>query len=411
MAPSYDSDPFRYLRGRAKGRTGLRSPMNVQGGGGPTFLRNMATRCRVPAARSVGAGFTPFMARHMHYARGNIINPALVFPNWYVTTANTDTVSGAALTLTASIEYPIGVFTQVTFGGLSSVLVASGDNAVSDAIMLVIPDGALFGVRSYGTTASGTVVYFGADTVIGDCMEFGASASDKTMGGTITPSSAPPNSITYGPVAIVAMTSRKSVFLYGDSRVQGMAAFNGTAQGDKGEFEPSFGASVGYLNGATGGTTTPSFTAITAAKRIALVQAYCSHVICNYGINDLVAGASAATLKTRLEVSRALFTGMPFYLSTIPPKTTSTDGWITVVNQTADPVSNGPRITHNTTLRSGGFTTIAGYFDVTSAVESSLNSGLWGAGYCYNDGGGLHESAAGVAAIVAFGAVNPNVLT
>jgi hypothetical protein len=90
-------------------------------------------------------------------------------------------------------------------------------------------------------------------------------------------------------------------------------------------------------------------------------------------LRDLDRGRPAAR-SFRASDTHALFPGQKICQTTSTPRTSSTDNWVTVANQTA--IGNpANRVTFNTSLRAGvsGMNVL---IDTTSEVESSLNSGL-----------------------------------
>jgi hypothetical protein len=96
------------------------------------------------------------------------------------------------------------------------------------------------------------------------------------------------------------------------------------------------------------------------------------------------------------------------WLATVAPRTTSTDNWATVANQT--PVTGeAQRVAYNTSLRTSPPSWVAGIFDVAAQVESSLNSGAWkatGTAFGYT-ADGIHETTAGNLLIQNSAIINP----
>lgn len=354
------------------------------------YLGLVASRCAVPDARAA-SGSTPFMSRKGHFARSRLRNPALVFANWYNAGA-AETGSGSAQTIKASIEYPAGTFTVVTFGGSATGNMATGDTLVSDQVAVDIPAGAQFWSRCFVTSAA-AIVYETSGSYPGDGFE-NSGATDKTTSGTVTQGS----TAGYGPVAIIDYTTRASVAIIGDSKTRLVTGIGNTWAGEFGEIAPSLGRTIACMNlGRSGEAATGFITAHT--KRVALA-AYCSHVVCNYGINDLTIGGSSASVQASLTTIRGYFT-QPFFQGTIAPVSTSTDSWVTTANQTTV-ASNANRVAVNTWLRAGNLGD--GIFDIAGVVESSLNSGIWAAGYTSD---GTHENLIGLYAIANGAAVSP----
>jgi len=115
------------------------------GGGGATpFLGLVATRCRMTQQTS---GFASAMYRSSHTSTDAITSLKLVFPNFQL--GNPDTSNAAVMTITASIEFPAGTFTQVKFGGSASGTIPDFGLVTSDFVNVSIPNATQFWVRFF----------------------------------------------------------------------------------------------------------------------------------------------------------------------------------------------------------------------------------------------------------------------
>lgn len=364
-----------------------------------------ATNCgRAPAKNFAGA--SPMMNRTRHIARAAVTSVQVMFPNWLVNWTASSYVeagNGGTATITAGIEYN-GTTVQVLWSGSPSTTIASGgQSALSDAVSISIPAGAVFFVRSYYVNASGILSATGTnipdanstaaeDQANGEDLWFGAGCVDITTStGAITSGGSNGVGLIYGPVAIVSTVDDSfcSWLLIGDSRCQGIRDAYTGASGDKGETARAVGTAWGYTNVGVPGDRASAFIA-SHTNREAL-KAYCSHVLCEYGINDVV-GDSAATVKTNLETIGGYFTGKQKYQSTLPPKNlVSSDSWATTAGQTIDS-RNTERVTLNNSIRAG-LTGFNGYFEIADVLESARDSGKWAVNgspnYLTNDG--IHE--------------------
>lgn len=342
------------------------------------------------------------MTRTRHVALQDVNWLQVGFPNWL---ADAENPVGGAATITAAIEYPVGTFTQLKFSGSASGTIPDQSFVLTDRLPVSIPSGATFYVRSYYTNAAGICYNSkGCNTSAGEHCTFAASGVvDQTMGGTITDTSA---GVGYGPCAILSAATVPSFAVIGDSRAVGINdTYSGTATG-LGEITRSIGDSYAYINVAI-----PSSTAATMAgagrssNKYKLAQ-YCTHVICQYGINDF-SSSTAATLEGNIQTLHSLLAGKPFYVCTVAPKSSSTDSFATTTNQTPDAVSNSRRTSYNAWVRAntGGF---SGFIEIADQVESARDSGVWKAPSYTTDG--LHESQTAAVAIQSSGAVNPAAL-
>lgn len=384
-----------------------------------SYVGQVATKCRIPVNRSTSN--LQANARTHHVAREHISSLKIELPNWYWTRGGTLTEAngGGNITYTASIEYPAGTFTQVKWSGATSVVVASGNSALSDFVTVSIPNGDSFWVRSYAVAATAIVFTDGnsgfpqRDGANGEVYEYAASGiTDKTMGGTIVDNGAATAPI-FSPTAIVSNTVRPSVLIIGDSRDWG---FNDTydSSGDLGDLARSIGPTWGYINAGCAGDTFSGF--ITAhTKRVALAT-YVSHVIIGDAINGLRAGGSgqnktAATVLGELQTVLGYFSTKRCYTSTCGgPNSTSTDNFATTANQTVN--TNSAQITaYNDAIRAGVANSV-GFFEIADQVESARNSGKWWVTGVANatTADGLHSIQSGYLRIKNSAAIDPSIL-
>lgn len=338
------------------------------------------------------------MSRSLHRMQEDVSWVQLVFPCWQ----DNEQVVGANATITASVEYPAGVFTQATFAGSASGTILDGNHATTDRVYVNIPSGVDFFVRSYFTNSVGIVYNARAGlTTLGEAATYAASGVvDQTMSGTVSATGGASGNILYGPIAIVSHSKRKSVALIGDSRVQGPNdTVNATAQHHIGEQARSFGDSYAYMNLGVSGTRASQFASNTS-KVVQLAKAYATHVVGNFGIND-IGSQTAAQCLANVQMVRTLI-GLPYFHTTVAPRSTSTDAWATTVNQTTH-ATNAVRLTLNGLLRAvpAGF---SGVFELADVVESARDSGLWKVNYTAD---GLHENQAAFEAIRDSGVIPP----
>lgn len=360
------------------------------------YLGQVATNCKV--LTNIDVSDTALMSRSPHYSTDSITSLQLVFANWYWDDFPTKTElgSGGNMTAAASIEYPVGTFTQVLFGGLTtSAAVASGNNLISDSVAVSIPANTQFWVRCYMTYAAGIIYQSGAtfasvgtydptnNTVLngssgGHAMTYTAP-TNQTMGGTVTATVAGNNGPSYVPLAIIANTRVPSVALLGDSicdsRYDKYDADNTIGFG---RYLAHLTTKVGFIQLSGEGETVANQKA-NFVKRGAMVQ-YCSHVWQQGGVNDLTAAvgnATAATLEANLTGAGGLLTvyapNTPCYATTIIPPTTSTDSWATTANQTVDG-NSAQRVIFNNDMRAVP-APYAGCIEFADILESARDSG------------------------------------
>jgi lysophospholipase L1-like esterase len=330
---------------------------------------------------------------------------------------------GADATIQAAIEYPLGgTIYPLLFSGSSSGVVKDYSTLLSDLLTITIPSGATFAVREYrvcgaggGTPYANTLAI---DTIDGDCYQYGSSVANLVNN---VGSFSSTGTVFYKPVAIFGTTTLPSYALLGDSRVEG---YSDTSNGNLhiGEFERTVGLTRAFTNFGVGGDQIGSImwgngNAVVQfgqafAQRAAIIRKFCTHILCNYGVNDMFSSsaASAGGLISYITAIRREFPAHYWYQSIPMGEATSTDNFITVGNQSlANPTAETQRRLYANALRAGALGTLVdGVFDTASVVESSPNSGLWkvpggGGGYTID---GVHCLAAGYQLIQTSGVIN-----
>lgn len=374
------------------------------------YLGQVATRSNIPSLLNVA--YQQIGSRRFHIARDDISSLQIAFPNWISNNTVNEAGSGGTAVFTASIEYPLNTFTQVKWSGsATSPTVADGTTSpLSDPVSVSIPNGATFWIRVYGQFSVAVVFNSLANSAYsagGDKIEYAASSiTDKTMGGTIATGS---TGLTFGACLILAQTKRSSFLILGDSRNKGGASSPGVdtadASGDLGETARSIGAGFGYINCGTASESQQSF--LTNNSRRTAFGKYVSHVINNGSINDLINNRTALQLQADVAAVAALFPRPTYIQTTIGPRTTSTDGWTTLANQTVTSLE-AQRVAYNTVLRNGQIPGVNKVADVADAIESSRNSGLIavGPGATSYSPDGLHWVQSGCLAIAASKTLN-----
>jgi hypothetical protein len=325
----------------------------------------------------------------------------VVFAAWGLQGDVGENSPGSNTSITAALEYPSGTYQQITFSGSATGTITSGSNITSDRINNPPPKGAAFWIRAWASCSAGASYHYGinVNTALGESCNCATTVTDVTMGGAITNV----GNFSFRPLAIIGPTNMPSVGIFGDSRNVGIydAYANGTY--DIGEIGRSIGLKLPYISvGATGDSAAVYNS--NHAKR-ATVLPWLSHFICEYGVNDLADGNSAATTEANLQTLWASL-GKPHrtYQSTMPPISTSTDSWATTANQTTDATNNPKIVTVNTWIR-GVPQGVAGYFEVSDAVEDIRGNGKWKApGYTPD---GVHETSTASLAIQTAKGIRP----
>jgi len=180
-----------------------------------TALRQVATRTYTPNVQDDTT--TQAMSRTGHFMRTSVTSLQIEVGN-YKYQGGISFVNGSA-TITASIEYPLGTCTQVTFNSSTTASVVNNGFALSDPISLSIPAGARFWVRQFYQNSLGTISTQSVTNIsnMGDALDKAASGlSDQTVSCTTVTDSG--SGSIYTPVAIIANAPNSHAgCVYGDS--------------------------------------------------------------------------------------------------------------------------------------------------------------------------------------------------
>lgn len=356
----------------------IRAADSEGSGSETTYLGQVATRCRLSLGKYGANAGQWIQYKSMHWSKDKIINPIVVIPHFYVSTANVESVvSGGNIKL--AIEYPVGVFT------LSNENIANGNAAVATGagisalnFTITIPKNAQFWVRGLEINDAGPV-YGGYpngpyNQPASEGFESGTSApTDKTTSGTI----APGDGFAKQPLLILAKTINPAVLIVGDSRAAGGNEGTYDGSGDVGEVARSIGRGYGYCSFALSSSRLDQYNAATRTYRDQIVSgtvagantgvSYFTVIVNAYGINDLFNGATVSTLTARRVAFAALYPSLPVIGTTLTPNATTTDGYATTTNQT--PTNTWPNIRDFNEAVRTGLAGEKGYWDVASAVD------------------------------------------
>jgi len=382
--------------------------------GATVGLRHFATRCDFPT--QLNSGQKESMSRSSHFSMADVDGDVYIeFPNYKIDLGR-ETPTGSSTNMTAAIEKVDGTLYQVKFGGAVMGTAASGATLQGIASDVVLKKGELFWLRVwrssdagmlYGSTAYNSIgVTDGIETATflssGEGFNYGASRTDVTMAtGPVSNN----GTFMYRPSVIAAYTDCVAVVNFGDSKSVGQGDSINSFTAARGNFARSVEGKVAYAVFGLGSETLYNLTSNATypnpmVNRIALVNKYFTHVYTNFGMNDFFAvspNRTAAQFASDLAIFCSKFT-IPVIAATAPPRTTSTDSWATVENQTVA-TNEAQRVLFNNSLRAGaligtstGCRMVSGYFDYADALESGRNSGKWKVSTKPWTADGIHES-------------------
>jgi len=325
-------------------------------------------------------GTTRFHIQHKNAFQDMVIAYSNHYSNG-VLIANTNVIN-----VKASVEIN-GSIIPVYFNGKRTIEIGMGAVVYSDPVgCMVVPTDVVY-IRTYFDAGSGGYIAGNIElkamvnlSGVSDGLDYG---SDKTDTGTVTDT---PSGSVYGPRGIfgVIYSDYRSFLISGDSIIDGTGDNAQASTGNNGFAARYFYAQgIGCTKISSPGESSVQFFA-NLYNRVDLIKNH-TDVICNYGINDIDDGGSLATVKANLIKIWKYFKakGLRVYHCTLVPKTTSTDTWLTLENQTVSAIE-ATRLGINAWLKdqaatgaisqSGG--TLDGVFDTAATVEDAA-TGKW----------------------------------
>jgi len=213
------------------------------------------------------------------------------------------------------------------------------------------------------------------------------------------------------PVMVTGIPAKRHVAIagWGDSLMAGVGDVTNNSNGCMGWFEHAChavdGASrnIPFTNLSKSGDMTSTYSVDEAQARFAYLE-YATHVIFGMGNNDIMSGRTLAQMQgSHLEAwAHAKLFGCKVGAVTLTPRTTSTDSWATVANQT--PMSGyttaGIRGQFNAWLvQQKALGNLDFIVDVNSVVADTTNPDVFKAGFSYD---GTHWGAASTLTVAAY---------
>jgi len=361
-------------------------------GGSGIVVRNIASNTRAPGANGGAASNGVDTTANSRTSQVNesgkaLTNLALVYSGWRTrASAPSETDLPNDYTVTASIEYPSGTFTQVTWSGTTSKVITAGSNIVSDYMAVAIPAGARFWVRSFVSVTAGGVwptsgtMHSGSPGL--ELYQTGTGLSDMTMGGTIVGTSQ--GFRASGFLSRGTGFKKVSLGVFGDSIASG--------SGD-GVYDTN--SNTSWIGRAASGNCpilTTAIVGVTLAdnvlnltRRLDLFQKCgITHVLCAWGAND-VAVRTAPQIQADLTTlyNAIIAAGMKPVQTTTTPKSTTADFWYTEAGQTAAAGYTGGEASVRGVVNNWVRALNAGlydYIETADNVETARSSSIWKAG-------------------------------
>lgn len=389
-------------------------------------------------------------ARHFFSTIKGCTCVQLVFSNYYnISNGESLPVGAPSLIVGATLEYPADTFYPVTFNGKNSATIDPGGIIISDPIAVDIPaaatPGTIFWTRTYVQIPQSTQMPIGPyagngpdGTHCGSNYLMLTGAGGTNNDGTDHRTTAgvawqyKQGVYSYGPMVILGDIPNASLVAIGGILGDSIAFGAGdTPVSDYGYIARTLQANgIPYHAMARASELAANFAGAGRRYRMLQIQA-CTHIVCEYGTNDIAAGSTLAQIKGFLMsiwkscAAKGCLVGQ----TTITPRTNSTDAYVTAANQTAFggvPAKELIRQQLNAWLRApytagagnsalfdsaGALSTV---FDVAILVEADLTNtlnptgGVWQViGGVAPTADGLHPSAAVHLALTNANVINP----
>lgn len=321
------------------------------------------------------------------------------------------------------VEYPVGgACYPVTWGGAPSVTVPLGSLGLvtyyCDKLNIPggIPAGAAWRRRHYISTTFNPFSNYATSrrTVAGtDLVEFGTDLADKSHSGTI---SSPQDTYFVEPLGMYCCSfdpASKSIGCIGDSHFaqNSDSPSNADSGGRVGHVAKSIANTHGCIYASSGGTSAFGHASSPAEMALELVRGRITHAYMDLVCNDVfLTGATVAQVQQNVLNVAAPFMadGIPIYIETPYPRTTSSNGWIDLAGQSTI-AGESVRLTIVSWLQNNyaalGF---AGINDMAAYLADSGNSSMWrsdGFAWTGTSGSGTHKTPAAITQTVADGKV------
>lgn len=314
-----------------------------------------------------------------------------------------------AITVSAALEYPVGTFTRMTFNGSNSVIINTNQFAVvSDPCWTVtLTNLATYQARIW--VVAPTNCGFPTSQLLD---QFGGTADGELLGNTGFDATITATALStaqvfgYGPYAILGQTvgaassiGSQSVFNIGDSR---------SLQANGWLYARLGGMNIPIVFGAQGGNSFELETNVMIWD-VPAALATCTTISDQLGVNSIYGNNDTFQTLTNVfagSIAKYVAAGKRIVVWTIPPYTSSSDGWTTLANQTLQTSTGGGnsvRVQWNDWVRAGcpGVPGVSAYIEMADALESQRNSGFWRVDLGAVTGDGLHANTLGVNTLIA----------
>jgi hypothetical protein len=357
-----------------------------------------------PGTQLSSASISSTFRTHLHASSvTGFYGPQLIYCNCYLQNAGEDIAGPNSITIKAVMAVGSANYSVSCGGSTAGTSLSTGAFIVCDPVGVSIAASADVYVCTYVTVTSGNAWPVGramASSTGGEGSS-GANGADDT-GACAAGTGMTSGGYAYGPYGLVGhqlTKGSKSVGFVGDSIAAGAGANFNTASGLAGYLETALTNNVAWLSSARSSDQAAFFN-LHGSWRLAHFAPYINSVISELGTNDLYTAAnSAATVETALGNLWTEFAnrGITVFQTTLLPRTSSTDLWATVANQTKSGSAETNRVTVNDYIRTNP-APLSGYFDAANTIEVNSSGvltqdgGYWPAALNGTTTGNTHTS-------------------
>lgn len=374
------------------GAGGGSSPQNIPG----SLLRQNSTHCRYP---NVLGNVREWFGYSLHLAKDDLTWSRVGFANY---TAFQEIFNTGALQVTTGLEFPLGRddLQMYSYQGGFVGSGPAGADIMSDALVYdtKIPKGSWYKLWHFHQNLAGGIPFasngpqpwtndasHGLDILSGtlgtaiNYFMFTATAAERAALANTDASSN--NKVV--PMCIVSDTKVRSWGYLGDSRASGQGSapsylfdYVSDASLNACAAERIYGPLGAWINLSATQDSATSFLSGSGGRRSNYLN-YVTDVVNLFGTNDFGVTADVpSTIALDAKIANlAQVRGKKFWGGTIPPKTTSTDQWLTLANQTVT-AKEVNRLGLNTYRRGLPAIYTGGVIDFASIVEDAP-TGKW----------------------------------
>ncbi|MDQ0873793.1 lysophospholipase L1-like esterase [Paenibacillus sp. V4I3] len=319
----------------------------------------------------------------------------VVYPNWH--SENGGDVSGdndimVKFSIKSVNASNAATYFPAYFGDVQTVTIKPGATVESEPVAIDLKKGDVIEILTYVSVTTLGQKWPQGMTIYAEKGDGKASGVDNTAGGSC------PTVGVYGytPLVIVGTPNNPgetAIMLVGDSVISG----GGDGMNDMGYAVRAINDKYAYSMMSRGGTSADGMINQTGRNRMKLAKYFTSAIV-NFFTNDINNAVDLAQREIEvLYVCNQLYRRgiKKIAYATCTPRTTSTDSWATVGNQTTAnsyfAAGASKRGQANAWLRSLP-APITAVFDVSDMVENNRDSGIWKAGYTDD---GIHPNVTG----------------